>query len=128
VRRDIDTGLPPPTAPYTWATMADNILYTVHVPLRADGTAETGSIVRQAQVTLANLKRAVEAAGGTLEDITQVIVYLTRLEDKPDFDRVYAEFFENRYPNRACIVISALALPETHLEIIAYAHIGPAHS
>jgi 2-iminobutanoate/2-iminopropanoate deaminase len=128
VRRDIDTGLPPATAPYTWATMADNILYTVHVPLRADGTAETGSIERQAQVTLGNLKTAVEAAGGTLEDITQVIVYLTRLEDKPAFDRVYAEFFAHRYPNRACIVISALALPETHLEIIAYAHIGPAHS
>jgi 2-iminobutanoate/2-iminopropanoate deaminase len=124
MRRDVDTGLPPPTAPYTWATMANNILYTVHVPLHANGTAETGPIERQAQVTLGNLKRAVEAAGGTLEDITQVIVYLTRLEDKLPFDRVYAEFFAHGYPNRACIVVSALALPGTHLEIIAYAHIG----
>ena|SRR5262252_4071984 len=80
-------------------------------------------IERQAEVTLNNLRTAVEAAGGTLEDITQVIVYLTRLEDKPAFDDVYAAFFGHRYPNRACIVISALALPNTHLEIIAYAHI-----
>jgi len=124
MRREINTGLPPATAPYTWATMADNVLYTVHVPIRADGTAETGPIERQAEVTLGNLKTAVEAAGGTLDDITQVIVYLTRLEDKPAFDEVYAAFFRHRYPNRACIVITALALPNTHLEIVAYAHIN----
>jgi 2-iminobutanoate/2-iminopropanoate deaminase len=123
MRREINTGLPPATAPYSWATMADNVLYTVHVPIHADGTPETGPIERQAEVTLNNLRTAVEAAGGTLEDITQVIVYLTRLEDKPAFDEVYAAFFGHRYPNRACIVISALALPNTHLEIIAYAHI-----
>jgi 2-iminobutanoate/2-iminopropanoate deaminase len=51
-----------------------------------------------------------------IDDITQVIVYLTRLEDKAAFDRVYAEFFGHRYPNRACIVVSALALANTHLE------------
>ena len=125
MRRIIETGLPPATAPYSWATVADNVLYTVHVPIRADGSAETGPIEAQTRQTLANLKQAVEAAGGTPDDIVQVTVYLTRLSDKPAFDAVYADFFGgSAYPNRACIVVTALALPGTHLEIVACAHIG----
>jgi 2-iminobutanoate/2-iminopropanoate deaminase len=77
MRTPVKTHLPSDEAPIEWAVIADGVLYTAHVPLRADGSIETGPIERQAELTFANLKQTVEAAGGTLADVTQVLVYLT---------------------------------------------------
>ena len=44
------------------------------MPLRADGSVETGPIELQAEVTFDNLKRTLEAAGGSLDGILQYSV------------------------------------------------------
>ena len=77
MRTPVKTHLPSEEAPLEWAVTADGVLYTAHVPLRADGSIEDGPIERQAEVTFDNLKRTLEAAGGSLDDVTQVLVYLT---------------------------------------------------
>jgi enamine deaminase RidA (YjgF/YER057c/UK114 family) len=124
MRNAIETGLPAATAPYSWAVYNDGILYTVHIPIRADGSIESGSPEAQTRQTLENLTRAVSAAGGTLDDVVQVTIYLTDRAAKPEVDRVYAEYFTKPYPQRACIFISGLALEETCIEIVAIAHVG----
>ena len=123
MRRAIETGLPAETAPYSWATIANGVLYTVQIPIRADGSIETGSAAAQTEVTLSNLKKTLESAGATLADVTQVIIYLTRREAKPAVDEVYARYFDKPYPNRACFFISGLALENTVIELVAYAHV-----
>ena len=119
----VATGLPAPRAPIEWATLADGILYTAQIPLKADGTIETGPIGVQAELTLSNLKRTVEAAGGTMADVAQVLVYLPHAEDFPGMNEVYARYFPKPYPNRATIV-AQLMVPGARIEIVAYAHIG----
>jgi len=119
MRTVIETGLPAPTAPYEWAAAAKGLLYTVHVPLRPDGSAETGSATAQTEQTLRNLQQAVEAAGATLDDVVHVTIYLIGLRDKPAVDAVYLRYFTRPLPNRACIGISELALPDTMIEIVA---------
>ncbi len=59
---------------------ADGVLYTAQIPIRTDGSIESGSIEKQADLTFDNLKKTIEAAGGTLADVTQVLVYLTGKE------------------------------------------------
>lgn len=119
----IDTGLPAPRAPIEWATIADGILYTAQIPLKADGTIETGPIDVQAELTLSNLKRTVEAAGGSMADVAQMLVYLPHPEDFPGMNAVYQRYFPKPYPNRATIV-AQLMVPGARIEIVAYAHIG----
>ncbi len=123
MRKEIETGLPAATAPYSWAVHDSGILYTVHIPIRADGSIETGPAAAQTRVTLDNLRQAVEAAGGSLDDVVQVTIYLTERAAKPEVDRVYAEYFAKPYPQRACIFISGLALEETCIEVVAIAHV-----
>jgi enamine deaminase RidA (YjgF/YER057c/UK114 family) len=118
----VDTGLPAPAAPIEWATIADGVLYTVHIPMRVDGSIETGEISAQTEVTLTNLKRTVEFAGGTLADVTQVLVYLTDPDDFFGMNAVYETFFSRPYPNRATIV-AGLMVAGARIEIIAYAHV-----
>ena len=121
MRHVVVTGLPPEPAPFSHAVVANGVVFTVHLPIRADGSAETGSATAQAELTLSNLKRAVEAAGATLDDVAQVILFVTRLEDKPAIDEVYARYFRPPYPSRACVVVHGLVVPGTRLEVLAYA-------
>lgn len=119
----VATGLKAANSPIEWATIADGILYTAQIPMKADGSIETGDIGVQTELTLRNLKQTVEAAGGTMADVTQVLVYLPDPADFPGMNAVYQRHFPKPYPNRATI-IAKLMVAGARIEIVAYAHVG----
>lgn len=123
MRKPVKTHLPKVSAPLEWATTADGVLYTAQIPNREDGSIETGDISVQAELTLDNLRRTVEAAGGNMDDVTQVLVYLPDKVDFPGMNAAYAKAFKPPYPNRATI-IADLMVPGAKIEIVAYAHVG----
>ncbi len=125
MKRALDTGLKAPNAPLEWATIADGVIYCAHIPLYPDGRIETGDVKTQTRVTFDNLKRTVEAAGGSMDDVTQVLIYLPDPADFPGMNEVYASVFAKPYPNRATIV-AQLMVPGARIEIVAYAHVGKA--
>jgi 2-iminobutanoate/2-iminopropanoate deaminase len=122
MRRKIQTHLPSESAPIEWATRGGNVLYTAHVPIREDGTIEDGAIAAQTHLTMDNLKRTLEAAGGSLDDVTQVLVYLTDKADFAGMNEVYRTYFQEPYPNRATVVAD-LMVPGARIEIVAHAHL-----
>ncbi len=119
----VKTGIPAPSAPIEWATLADGVLYTAQIPIKMDGTIESGDIRIQTRLTLDNLKRTLLAAGGSLSNVAQVLVYLPNSADFPGMNEIYGEYFKAPYPNRATIV-AQLMVPGARVEIVAYAHIG----
>ena len=121
MRRIIETGLTKPAAPHEWAIASNDTLYSVHVPIRPDGSIESGDAEKQAEVTLTDLQTTLIAAGAKLEDVVLIQIYLTSLEYKPVVDDVYKRFFEQPYPVRACIAVSELPTPGTIIEIVATA-------
>ena len=120
----VDTGLPALAQPFSWAVKASGLLFTAHGPVRPDGSIDTGAIEDQARLSFANLQRAVEAAGGRLDDVTQVLIYMTDVKDMPAIDSVYREFFAAPYPNRSSMGVAGLVVPGMKIEIVAYAAIG----
>jgi 2-iminobutanoate/2-iminopropanoate deaminase len=123
MREVVKTHLPGEDAPIEWAVTADGILYTAQIPIRIDGSIETGDIEKQADLTFDNLKKTVEAAGGTLADVTQVLVYLTGKEHFVKMNEVYRRYFSKPYPNRATVIVAGLMVPGAVIEIVAYAHL-----
>lgn len=122
MKQVIDTGLPPLRQPFSWAVKASGqMLFTAHGPVRPDGSIDTGPIEQQTRLTLANLRNAVHAAGGTLADVTQVLIYMTDVADMPAIDAVYREFFAAPYPNRSSMGVAGLVVPGMKIEIVAYA-------
>ncbi|MDB5751584.1 MAG: enamine deaminase RidA [Ramlibacter sp.] len=117
----IDTGLPPLKQPFSWAVKASGVLYTAHGPVRPDGSIDTGPVEAQARLTFGNLQRAVAAAGGSLDDVAQVLIYMTDVADMPVIDAVYREFFVAPYPSRSSMGVNALVVPGMKIEIVAYA-------
>jgi enamine deaminase RidA (YjgF/YER057c/UK114 family) len=121
MKEEVDCGLPAPGQPFSWAIRAGGVLYTTHGPVRADGSMATGPIEQQARLTLQNLQRAVQAAGGTMADVVQSQVYLIDAADSPAVDAVWREFFTPPWPNRATIIAAALVVPGMRLEVVAQA-------
>ncbi len=121
MRRTIETGLQKQSAHQAWAIASNGTLYSVHVPIRPDGSIEKGDATRQTEVTLADLQTTLEAAGATLGDVILVQIYLTSLEHKPAVDEVYLRYFQEPFPVRACIAVSELPTPGTIIEIVATA-------
>lgn len=121
----VDTGLAPSKGPVNGTVRAGNVLYTAQVP-RDPKTGEMtgGDITVQMRQTLANLKQAMEAAGATLEDIAQIVIYLVDSADGPAMNAVYQEFFKQPYPSRATIVVKELMGPTMRIELIAHAYLG----
>ena len=55
-----------------------------------------------------NLRAVTEAAGGDLSRVDKLTVYLTDLSDFPVVNEVMGEYFNEPYPARAAVGISAL--------------------
>ena len=56
MRRVVETGLTKPAAPHEWAIASNDTLYSVHVPIRPDGSIVSGGAEQQAEVTLTDLQ------------------------------------------------------------------------
>jgi enamine deaminase RidA (YjgF/YER057c/UK114 family) len=124
MRNVVKTHLPSEEAPIEWAVTADGVLYTAQIPIRADGSIETGDIEKQADLTFDNLKRTLAAAGGSLTDVTQVLVYLTGKEHFAKMNEVYRRYFAKPFPNRATVIVAGLMVPGAVIEVVAYAHLN----
>lgn len=117
----IDVGLPALGQPFSWAVRAGGMVFTAHGPVRRDGSIDTGPIEDQARLTFANLERAMVAAGGSLDDVVQVLIQMIDIADMPVIDSVYREFFNAPYPNRSSVAVNALVVPGMRVEIVANA-------
>lgn len=123
MRREVNTGLPSLGQPFSWAVTDGQMVYTSHGPVTGDGTILQGDMTAQTRLTLDNLRRAVEAAGGSLDDVLQVQLYLLDVGDMQAVDAVYAEVFRAPYPSRSTAVVAALVAPGMRIELLATARI-----
>ena len=98
-----------------------NLLFTTHIPLRADGSIETGDIRIQSIATLESLKSSLEKAGSSLADVMHLTIYLTDINERPAFNEVYCDYFKKPYPVRCAVGVAALAAPDMKVEVTAIA-------
>lgn len=62
----------------------------------------------QTQQVFANLTAVCEAAGGTLNDLAKVNIFMTDLSNFATVNEIMSQHFSQPYPARAAIQISAL--------------------
>jgi reactive intermediate/imine deaminase len=76
----------------------------------ATGELITGDITAQTRRVFENLTAVCAAAGGSLERLVRVGIYLTDLKNFAAVNAVMAEFCKEPYPARSTIGVSALPL------------------
>jgi len=111
MRQPIQTDKAPAAiGPYSSAVRAGDTVYVSgQVPIDpATGNLVEGGIDAQARRAFDNLKAVCEAAGGSLDDVMRVGLYLTNLGQFAEVNAVMAEYFSQPYPARSTIEVSAL--------------------
>ena len=76
----------------------------------------------QAVLTSENLKKTIEAAGGSLGDLVFATRYLTDVTEQDDLNRVWGSYLAGHLPTTTTVEVSRLAThPRCKLEISAIA-------
>ena len=89
---------------------------------RADGSiAGIGNVEEQTRQVCENLKAAVEEAGGTLDDICRVDVYVRNMEHFDAIHKVRREYFTGIAPASTMVEICKMTSPDYLIEINAIA-------
>lgn len=121
----IYTGKAPrPVGPYSQGVKAGCFLFIAgQIPIDP-GTGElvSGSFEEASRRALENVKAIVEAAGGSLDSIVKVTVYIRDIKRFSEFNKIYAEYFKHSKPARAVVEVSNLPL-DAPLEIEAIAYL-----
>lgn len=93
---------------------------------RPDGkVVGVGDVEEQTRQVCENLKAALEAAGGTLDDVCRVDVYLRNIGDRERVNKVRRQFWRGTPPASTLVEVSKLASPEFLVEISAIALVSP---
>ena len=101
-----------PTAPYSQAVKVGNIVYLAGAcgdDPKTDQIMGNGDIKIEAKYALENIKAAVEAAGGTMENIVKMNVFVKDIKMMKDFNEVYKTYFPVDPPARIAMQITDLA-------------------
>ena len=86
------------------------------------GDIYPGNFDGQVRVAFERMRKTLESAGGDLDDIVTMTVFITDMANGTRFTQLRKEFFkENHYPASALIGIKELARPEMMVEIQAIA-------
>jgi len=101
---------PAAIGPYSQAVKSGRMVFlSGQIPLNpATGEVVEGGIEAQARCAFANLKAVVEAAGGTLDQVMRLGLYLTDLGQFAAVNAVMAEYFAAPYPARSTIEVAGL--------------------
>ncbi len=82
---------------------------------------------QQVHQTFRNLEATLERAGGTLQDIVTMTVFISDVRHGDEFVRIRAEYFRDGYPGSALLTVAGFAVPELLVEIQAIAVVGEAN-
>ena len=112
-----------PGVPYSSATKAGPLVFVSgQVGALDDASKPISTVEGQTRQLLKNMKKALEAAGALLSDVTKTTVFLVNVNDFAVMNQVYKEFFPKDPPARSTVIVAGLAKPEWRVEIEAIAY------
>jgi reactive intermediate/imine deaminase len=114
-----------PTVPYSQALVveAGRLLFIAgQGPVDAAGNlVGAGDVEAQVRQVFANVRALLEAAGGRLDHLVELTIYLRDMRHRPAVTRVREELLRPPYPTATMVEISRLAFDDWLVEISAIA-------
>ncbi|MCP2519389.1 RidA family protein [Candidatus Aminicenantes bacterium AC-335-A11] len=125
MKKEIKTDKAPKAiGPYSQAIEANGFIFVSgQIPIDpATGEIIKGSIEKQTEQVLKNIKAILEEAGSSMENIVKATVYLSNLEDYSKVNEIYGKYIPSPYPARAAFQVARLPKDVgIEIEIIALA-------
>ena len=92
-------------------------------PQNLDNAVNIASIdpAEQTHKVMQNIKLLIEEAGGTMNHLVKIVVYITDIKNREAIYQVIGEYIKNVHPVSTGLVVERLARPEWLVEIDATA-------
>ena len=84
----------------------------------------TGDAYTQARNIFASMKALMEVAGGKMNDVAKITMFVTDMRYQPDVWKARREFFTGDFPCSTLVCVSQLFKPDALVEIEAVGVIG----
>ena len=111
----------PPAGTWSNCLVVGNQVFVAGMTARGnefDDVTESGAY-EQAVAILGKIKHLMEAAGGSIDDVVKVVIYLTDIGDRDAVWKARREFFTEPFPVSTLFEVSKLVRPEMKVEIDA---------
>ena len=90
-------------------------------PISPEGHVVEGGFEAQARQVFRNLRTVLEQAGGSLDDVVKLTVYLTDMSRLREYSSIRAEYMRGAPPASTAVGVTALARPDMMIEVEALA-------
>lgn len=103
-------GAPSAIGTYSQAIQTGNLVFlSGQIPLDPESMEITGAdFEARARRVFDNLSAVAAAAGGTLDNVVKLTIYLTDLDNFATVNSVMEDYFEQPFPARAAIGVASL--------------------
>jgi len=104
------SNAPEPIGPYSQAIIAgDFIFLSGQIAIDAKTQQiEAGGIGEQTRKVLENLQVVLEASGTNMKSVVKTTIFLKSMDDFPQVNTIYAEYFGKTVPARSTVEVSRL--------------------
>ena len=101
---------PAAIGPYSQAVVAGDIVFcSGQIALDPkSGEIVGATAAEQTRQVLQNLAQVAAAAGSSMDQVVRTTIFLADMGDYPSVNEVYAEFFQELKPARACVAVKTL--------------------
>ncbi len=123
IERITPPGVPTPRGPYSPAVRAGDFIFVAgQGPIDPETNQfSLGDIRHETRIVLNNIKRILEAAGASMQDVVKCSVFLSDGGDFSAMNEVYAEFFGEAKPARTTVEAQfAMKQMKVEIDCIAY--------
>jgi 2-iminobutanoate/2-iminopropanoate deaminase len=93
-------------------------------PLEGGKTLIGSNEYEQATQIFTRIQRICEGAGGSLDDLVKMTIFMVNIKNNTEVWRARREFFSGDFPASTLVEVRSLAGPETLVEIEAVAYLG----
>lgn len=126
-KRIVSPKVPEP-APGLWSNCirAGDFLFISGQVARSSVTASADAADEygQTKIIFGKIRDFVEAAGGKMNDVVKITIYVVNIKNNKEIWRARKEFFTGDFPASTLVEVRSLASPEILLEIDAVAWLG----
>jgi len=93
-------------------------------PLEGGRTLVGSNEYEQAKQIFTRIKLICEGAGGSLDDVVKLTIFMVNIKNNTEVWRARREFFTGDFPASTLVEVRSLAGQETLVEIEAVAYLG----
>jgi 2-iminobutanoate/2-iminopropanoate deaminase len=93
-------------------------------PFEGGSTVVGKDEYEQTRQIFSRIERIIKAAGGTMDNLVKMTIYVVDIKNNAEVWRARREFFSGDFPTSTLVEVRSLAKPEVLVEIEAVAYFG----